>query len=477
MNDLATKTFGEAIRHHVALILLVVALSGAAGLFAYRATPPTYQTSSQVYVDVSGNNSSNVDPSNSLLNSYWMDEATSFNVLQRAATKLGHGETVQNLQRSVQASILRSTNVVQVTASAWDPTQAADRANAVAQSTVEQARADAGKQNVQQQQVLQQRLDSLNPQIQQAQAALNANPNELSAQTRLNALYQSFNDTQNQLTQMQINNANSANQLRVIQQAPIPLKPTGPDLRLFVGGGLLVGLIVGVLLALLVERFDDRVLNSSQVGRAAGTSLVVGLPDSWRRPGADRNLYTLAIAHLFARHPDAARILAVAVQPEETAAEAAEQLGTAAAGLGYRAQVLGGATHDWRAESGRYEQDSDGEVVVEAAGGYVSSPQTVPLLATKRRRTPPPGEPEQDAQDVTIIATPSPMSSPAAMAAGRQADVAVVVVTARRTRLRQVRQAAEALRAAGVDVGGAILVPPPPSWLRRRLQGARRRPV
>lgn len=474
MNDPTTKTFGEAIRHRLALILLIVALFGVAGLVAYRLTPPTYQASSQLYVDVSGNNASNVDPSNDLLNSYWVNEATSPNVLQRAAAKLGHGETAQTLQRALSASVVRSTNVVQVNAQAWYSQQAANRANAVAQSTVEQAQADAGKQNTQQQRILQDRINSLNPQIQQAQAAVASDPNNLAAQTRLTSLYQSYNDTQNQITQLQINNANQASQLRVLQQAPVPTKPVGPDLRLFVGGGLLVGLIVAVLLALLLERFDDRVLDSSQLGRAAGTSLVVGMPDSWSRRGSDRNLYTLALAHLFARHPHATRILAVAVLPDQTATGAAEQLGAAAVGLGHRAQVMGASARDVDAEPAR-ETDANGEVAAHAAGGYVAHTRTGTLLATKRLRTPP-SETDLEGQDVTIIATPSPMSSPAAVTTGRQADVAVLVVTARRTRLDQVRQAADALRAAGIEVGGAILVPHPPSGMERLLHGVRQRP-
>lgn len=467
MHDTDVKTFGEAIRHRIAWILLVVALFGLGGLLVFRQTPPTYQASSQVYVDVSGGNSQNVDPSTSLLNSYWVNQATSYRVLQRASQQLGGGETAQTLQKTVSAVNVRSTNVVQITAQAWYGNQAAARANAVAQAMVDQNRADAASQTAQQQKILQDRLSSLNPQINSTQAAVAANPNDVATQTRLSSLYQTFNDTQNQLTQLQITSANQVNALRVLQQAPVPTSAAAPDVRLYVGGGLLVGLIVGLLLALLLERFDNRVLTTSQLGRAAGTSLIVGMPRAWRRDGSGRNLYTLALAHLFARHPNATRILAVAVLPDQTATEAAEQLGAAAAGLGHRAQVMG-------AEGpGAAEREApNGELAAEAAGGFIGGTTTVPLLPTRHIRVQAEhGEPT--GQDITIIATPSPMSSPAAVAAGRQADVAMLVVTAQRTRLEQVRQAAAALRATGLDVGGAILVPPPPAWWRRLLPGQR----
>jgi capsular polysaccharide biosynthesis protein len=467
MNDADVKTFGEAIRHRIALILLVVALFGFAGLIVFRQTPPTYQASSQVYVDVSGSNQQNVDPSNNLLNSYWVNQATGNRVLGQASKQLGGGETAQVLQKSVSAVNVRSTNVVQITAQAWYANQAAARANAVAQAMVAQNKADAASQTAQQQKILQDRLNSLNSQINGTQAAVAANSNDVVTQTRLSSLYQTYNDTQNQLTQLQINSANQVNALRVLQQAQVPARPSAPDPRLYVGGGLLVGAIVGLLLALLLERFDDRVLTTSQLGRAAGTSLIVGLPRAWRRDGSARNLHTLALAHLFARHPDATRILAVAVLPDQTATEAAEQLGVAAAGLGHRAQVMG-------TEAPATEEEApDGELAAEAAGGYVgSSTTTVPLLPTRRIRAQA-GPAEPTGQDVTIIATPSPMSSPAAVTAGRQADVAMLVVTAQRTRLEQVRQAAAALRATGLDVGGAILVPPPASWWRTLLSRGR----
>lgn len=468
MNDAGTKTFGEAIRHRIALILLIVAAFGVAGLFAARLTTPTYQASSQVYVDVSASHQNNVNPGDSLLNSYWVQQATSTGVLQRASGNLGHGETQQTLQQSVNASVLKSTNIVQITASAWYPQQAANRANAVAQALVDQNRADAAKNATQQDQVLTNRLNQLQPQINATQNAVNSNPNSIGLQTQLNQLYQQYSDTQNQLQQLRLNTADQANQVRVNQQATAPVKPTSPSVPLYVAGALLVGLVVAVILALILERFDDRVLNSGQLGRAAGTSLVVGMPDSWQRGGSERNLYTLALAHLFARHPEATRILAVAVLPDQTATEAAEQLGAAAAGLGHRAQVMGAATSEVEEE----EESHNGEMTAEAAGGYIAQTAPVPLLATRRIRPHSP-ELEKASQDVTIIATPSPMSSPAAVTAGRQADVAVLVVTARRTRLGQVRQAAEALRAAGLDVGGAILIPPRPSRLRTLLRTAR----
>lgn len=463
MNELATKTFGEAIRHRLALILLVVALFGVAGVVAARLTPPTYQASSQVYVEPSN---SSVDPSNNLLNSYWLNQATNYAVLQNASARLGHGENPQRLQPALSANVLKASNVVQITASAWYPQQAADRANAVAQALADQNKANVASQSAQQQQVLEARLNQLQPQINSTQAALNGNPNSTALQTQLSSLYSSYTDTQNQLQQMKVSSANQANSVRVNLQAPVPLKPSAPDLRLYVGGGLLVGLVVGVLLALLLERFDDRVRTSAQLGRAAGTSLVVGMPDSWRRRESERNLYTLALAHLFARHPDATRILTVAVLPDQFANEAAERLGAAAAGLGRHAQVMGVES----SPVDEYEAPNS-EVAAEAAGGYVGNAPataTIPLLQTRRIRPRHPELADDDAA-VTIIAAPSPMSSPAAVTAGRQADVGVLVVTAHRTRLSQVRQAADALRATGLDVGGAILVPRPRSWLRRLL--------
>lgn len=470
MNDPDVKTFGEAIRHRIGLILLVLTVSAVAALVVFRQTPPTYQASSQVYINVTGANSSNVDPSNNLLNSYWVNQATGNRVLQRASSQLGGGETPQSLQKSITATNVRSTNVVQVTAQALDADQAAARANAVAQAMVDQNHADSANQNLQQQKILQDRLGGLIPQINAAQSAVAINPNDVAAQTRLSSLYQTANDTQNQLTQLQITDANQVNALRVLQQAQVPTRPSAPDIRLYVGSGIVVGLVVGLLLALLLERFDDRVLSSAQVGRAAGTSLVVGIPPEWRRDGGGRNLYTLALAHLFARHPNATKILAVAVLPDQTAMEAAEQLGAAAAGLGHRAQVMGAVP-----EAEEQQEAPDGELAAEAAGGYIGAAATVPLLSSRRIR--PHGEQAEGArQDVTIIATPSPMSSPAAVAAGRQAHVAMLVVTAQRTRIRQVRQAAEALRATGLDIGGAILVPPGRPWWRALLARGRGAP-
>lgn len=65
---------------------------------------------------------------------------------------------------------------------------------------------------------------------------------------------------------------------RVISQATVPRYPSFPNKKLIVGGGILVGLMIGVFLALLVERLDNGVKTANQLEQLTGVRNIAVIP-------------------------------------------------------------------------------------------------------------------------------------------------------------------------------------------------------
>lgn len=78
----------------------------------------------------------------------------------------------------------------------------------------------------------------------------------------------------------------SAGDITISSRAIPPAKSTGPGTLLVVGLGVLCGLIAGILLALLLNNLDTRVLTADQIQRIAGSPVIGRLPSMARN---DRN--------------------------------------------------------------------------------------------------------------------------------------------------------------------------------------------
>jgi capsular polysaccharide biosynthesis protein len=63
-------------------------------------------------------------------------------------------------------------------------------------------------------------------------------------------------------------------ELAMVESARVPATPVDPDLRLYLAAGLAVGLVLAGILALLVDRLDDRIFSENDLAEATGVALV-----------------------------------------------------------------------------------------------------------------------------------------------------------------------------------------------------------
>jgi capsular exopolysaccharide synthesis family protein len=139
----------------------------------------------------------------------------------------------------------------------------------------------------------------------------------LSLQSQLNNLQLQL---QNASTQLQALDESKVNPPQLILPAQLPKDPVSPQVLLYVAAGFLVGLAVGVILAFVRDRMDDRLRGRSDLEDAAEAPVLAAVPhiQGWRRKGnplliaredptgvaseAYRTLRT-GVAHLSSRTP------------------------------------------------------------------------------------------------------------------------------------------------------------------------------
>jgi capsular polysaccharide biosynthesis protein len=455
----AFKTIGRAIHHRRSLVMALIALftlgAGAAALLR----PPTYQATALLFVDERFNSSQGFDlalQAGELLSTHYINEANSQPVLERAcsgkyfdASKFSCSPAL--LANHVSASTVQGTDAIAISATSRSAEAAAALANAVANALVDQDRADVDALMGPTRDYLNGALDQLGKQIADEQATIQqlekqtppGEPAHIAGdQAQLTMLETQYGDTYAQLQNLQIEQSRLSGSLTLAQPATTPTKPIDPDPLRYLLVGLVAGICFGVLAAVLLDRYDDRLFETDTLAQAAGTSLVVSLASNSSAPSVFDS-YALARASLLALHPYMHKLLVVAASPHGSVRSVAAGIGMAAASTGQKVLVVDAETKTGE-DSPHFSENGSTMTIVNAPSSGDAT-RAVRALAEAN------GE-----YDLTVVSVPSPDHDPTAMMLAHAADVAVVVATARQTRFSEVRRTSEALRLAGIHVAAAL---------------------
>ncbi|HVS05599.1 MAG TPA: hypothetical protein VHK65_05465 [Candidatus Dormibacteraeota bacterium] len=447
------KTVSGALRHRLPIVLAVVGLCLLAGVAAVILLPRTYKAESLLLVDAQWEGAS--DPASALsasdtLTRLYIAEATSGPLLQQVVDQAKLGVSPDRLAKQINASTVRGTTLLAIDATDNSPDRAARIANAVAQSLVDRNRADVLARFEPRRTYLESELARLDAAIQTVQSE---KPGTNAAAigdhaARLSLLQGQYSGVYTQLQNILLAQSHGISTLTVNALAGPPTGPISPDPLRYVLAALAIGLALGVLAALLVERFDDRLYSAESLAEATGSPLVLagfrGVAANGRADAASRNAYALALASVRAKYPEAKMLMVVAAAPRDRADGVATGIGKAAAYGGervvlVRADPVNGIPHP-------VSPNGSGLTIVPLPSTH--DPRQA-LSALANGKTP---------YDFTVLSLPSPQTDPVAMSLAGTARLAILVATAKQTRFGEARDAAEALRQAGFAVAGSVLV-------------------
>jgi hypothetical protein len=283
-----------------------------------------------------------------------------------------------------------------------------------------------------QRQLLQKQVDLLNQQmaaVQQAIQAANAAKLPDSAQlAQLNLLQNQYQTTYGRLQDLDVAQTRLISGLTIEQLATPPAKPSDPDPVRYVLVGVAGGLLTGFLLALLAERFRDRLVDGNELAEATGSELVMAV--DYREAAVVIGSYGLLSSADLGDEGSSAQLLLVAASPEVPVDDLAMDLAAAAAGEHRRVLVVPSGP-------GRALR----EVNDRGIGGQLH-PRPRPSGAT-------------DA-DLTIRCV-SPLARPS-MWLKPSAGPAILVATRNRTRFSEARRTAGLLRHLGLEPVATLLL-------------------
>lgn len=459
------KTFGDALRHRAWLLLAIlgVFLLGAGALIVLM--PRTYEGRAQLFIDVRWNVPQEFDvavQASEHLTRYYLLQVTSRSVLERAIRDLALSDTPAGLARRVDGKVVKGTSLIEVRARAVTPGAAQTLANGVAAAVVEQNKADVSGRLAATKKYLDSELSRLDAAMQQAQAAIqdlqrqvvppnspaaaNAQQAAISArQIQLTGLQNQYDRTYARSQELALAQTRGVDALAVAEGATLPTRPVRPDPVTYLASALVLGLLLGLFVVLLLERFDDRLFTAERLALATGTSLAINVarrssPSSVTQP----NPYVLALANLRARYPKAHTVLMAGASTADHAGLVAAELGAVSAGDGQRVLVV----------------ESDGPGAPSTGPGPQGSSATTIAVQSEAELRALLDRINHGAKqfDLVLLSMPSPERSPLALGVAQASDFGILVATAGHTRYADAERTANTLRRAGVDLGASVLL-------------------
>ncbi len=376
--SLDLRDYSSIVRRRWRLVLVMVVV-GALGGGAYAVVRgPSYTATAQVVVAAvtQGPLNQATQASSQVNMSTEQAIAQSAPVIQQAAATLGvpvaHLVTAvsKRLSVTVPASVLTTSNVLQISWQASTPSAAQQGADAFANAYLSYRHHQLAGQVAVLEATLQQQADSLKGQMSTLSEQLSRTSAASVRQIlgiRLNELSGQASTAETQLATLPTYNVSGGNYIPAV----LPGKPSGVGRSVIIAIGLILGLLIGLALAFTRDIFDDRLLDATQFEERLGAAKLAVLSPGGTVSKSRHNRSSAKSAS-----PPA---IAMVASPESWAADAARALRATVVAVSARRKlrVLLVVAADGSVSSGR--------VVAELGIALAESGRRVLLVASDLR--------------------------------------------------------------------------------------------
>ena len=253
----------------------------------------------------------------------------------KTASLLGHGLTDEKVSKSLGIGAQGESSIIDVSATVASPELAAEIANTyVRQFVREQQRANH--------QYFKSALAHVNKQLAELSAKQRVGQDGLALQNRAQSL--------RLLTEL------GYGSVQVAQEAPVPTTPSSPNTKRSTALGAILGLLLGLGIAFLLERLDRRIKGSEQLEAIYRLPMLGDVPESAALagsaghdkgsgailPAAEAEAFNLIRAHLrfFNIDRDLRTVVVASATPGDGKTTIARRLAEAAAQLGSKVLLL-----------------------------------------------------------------------------------------------------------------------------------------
>lgn len=411
-------------------------------------------------------------------------------IATRVVERLSLGETPDAVLDDVAASIVTDTRVIRIQAADTDPDRAAQLAQAFAEEYLAFRREDAMER-------LQEASAELTARLERARAELGRLDDQIAGATgqgeiaslvnERDAVAEAVTELEGQLATLEASDPVARGGGRVIANADVPGGPSEPQTGRNVVVALLLGLGIGVILALAVDSVDDAVHSGDDAEAATGRPVLGRIPLASEDEGGDlpllrdplglpaeafRDLRT-NLRFVGEDGPPSVVVLTSAIQGEGKSVISAN-LAMAAAAAGRRVVLVDadlrrpahgrmfghpGAAGLSTVLSGEHQLDEILFTVTGAGLDVVFSgdrpPNPSELLGTEAmRRT---LRQLSERYDLVVVDAPPVLVVPDVLEFAASADTTLLVVELERATRREVRDATERLTRVNARVPGVVI--------------------
>ena len=298
------RRYVSVLRKWFWLVIACTVLAGGLAYFVSRNSTPVYQAAATLMVNQAANPAtataySDILTSERLARTY-ASLLTSRPVLEETARRLG--VDLKTLQGTVSVTPVRETQLLEIKVQGSDPDLVAQVANTLPQVFIDRnrelqlGRVSESKAN------LEKEISNVEADLARTQTTLNATTDD-TQQARLEASLAQYRSTYSTLVasyqQVKLAEAQATNNLVVAESAEVPQTPIRP--RPLVTGLLaaIVGVLVAIGAAYVIEYLDDTVKTPDDVTRVSGLP-TLGAIARLRESGDDRQL----VASLESKAPE-----------------------------------------------------------------------------------------------------------------------------------------------------------------------------
>jgi len=271
------RTYLQVIRRRLPLVIAVVVLAVFMSVVVGEVQANKYTASAQLLVQPAGSASSLSSGNQQTISATDMvtelQLLTSAPVVTKATTQLG-------FQPSISGSEVGQTDVLLVSATASTPALAARVANTYAKDFVAQERTSAINALLQGEKQYQTQINAINSQI----ATLGTSDSP-TASSQITALASQLAVLKGEEAQLQVAAAESPGGVELSSLASPPTGPSSPRIGKQTEIAFVVGLLVGLALAFLVDYLDDRIYTKEGLeGVTGGVPVLTLIPkiQNWR---------------------------------------------------------------------------------------------------------------------------------------------------------------------------------------------------
>ena len=279
------KQYFDLLLRWLWLIILGTLLGAVSAFVASRLQRPVYQATSTLLISPAPSGATNPDItaliSNQNIAATYLQLIVSRPVLEEVVGRLGLDLTAADLARAVHVTLVSNTQLIKVSVEDENPQRATSIANALPDVFGEYNRAQQNSRYADTQFSLQKEISDAEGQIADLQQQISdlGSPATTQAQLQLERLQTQLDQARQSRTSLlqsfenlRLAEAQSSDNLVLVETAQLPDKPVRPKTLQNTGLAAVVGLMLAVGVAFLVEYLDDTLKTPDADRRAAGAA-------------------------------------------------------------------------------------------------------------------------------------------------------------------------------------------------------------